>query len=584
MHAYTALQLFDVCALLVCATTILARDPRDRGNRSAAALLYGGAFWAGCQLLWNTTTDARFALALVRVSAVGWAAVGPLAARFIVDVTGESAPKLRRALPVFFAIAVAFMALDSFTSWVHVGVSRTAWGWRYDFGPAYPVFFVVTIASYLWGLRIATSAYRSSRLESERRQGLWIAAGMTQLLAVASVTDGVLPWLGFSSLLFGTTAYAVMGLAFALSLHRFGYSILSPGTFAEQINEAMSEGLALLRLDGRIRSVNTGLARMLGRTREELEAMRIGAVLQLPLVDPPREVKDSRAWLTGSDGQRIPVSVTTTLLRDGRGADTGLAVVVRDLREIEALQRRLVLSGRMAAVGQLAAGVAHEVNNPTAYVRSNILLLREYWENAARLLPQEDRADPDDKRAIFADGVELIDESLEGVERISSIVQQIGRFSRDDAGAHELADLSRILDAALRMARPRLREAIELVRSDAALQPIECAPRQLEQVFLNLLLNAADAIGGRGTIRVSTAQDGLRARVEVADDGSGIAPADLARVFDPFFTTKPVGQGTGLGLAISYEIVQRHGGEIEVRSELGRGTVFSVWLPLAPGS
>ena len=128
------------------------------------------------------------------------------------------------------------------------------------------------------------------------------------------------------------------------------------------------------------------------------------------------------------------------------------------------------------------------------------------------------------------------------------------------------------------------RTGIQLVRSDESVPPIECAPRELEQVFLNLLLNAADAVGDSGTIRLSTFCDAARARVEVADDGSGIAPADLARVFDPFFTTKPVGKGTGLGLAISYEIVQRHGGEIEVRSELGRGTVFSVWLPLAPST
>ena len=582
MHAYTALQLFDLCALLVCATTILARDPADRGNRSAAMLLYGGAFWAACQLLWNTTQDPQFALRLVRLSAFGWAAVGPLGARFIVDVTGESAPKLRRALPFFFAAAVGFIGLDLFTPLVHVGVVRADWGWAYVFGPAYPVFFLITIFSFLWGLSIATIAYRNSRLPSERRQGLWIAAGMSQLLCVAAITDGVLPRLGRPTLLLATTAYALMGLAFALSLSRFGYSILSPGTFAAQINETMSEGVALVRLDGRIRSVNAGLARMLARPRAEIESMRVGELLSLRLVEPTREVENLRAWLFGREGARIPVSVTTTLVRDGRGVESGLAVVLRDLREIEALQRRLVLSGRMAAVGQLAAGVAHEVNNPTAYVRSNMLLLREYWANAAKLLAPENGSGDAEKSELFADGAELIDESLEGVERIASIVQQIGRFSRDDAGAHERAELSMILDSAQRMAGPRLRAGIRLERSDARVPPIECAPRELEQVFLNLLLNAADAVGGNGTIRLSTVWDGARARVEVADDGSGIAPADLARVFDPFFTTKPVGQGTGLGLAISYEIVQRHGGEIEVRSELGRGTAFTVWLPVAP--
>ena len=579
MHAFTALQLLDLCALLVCATTILARDPADRGNRTAALLLYSGAFWAGCQLLWNTTEDPRFALLLVRASAAGWAALGPLTARFILDVTGAPAPRLRRALPVYFALSLLFVALDWCTPWVHTGVERMSWGWAYRFGPAYAASFAVTFSSFVWGLGVATVAYRSSTLESERSQGLWIAAGISQLLTIGGLTDGVLPWLGYRPPQLATTAYGLMGVICAWSLSRFGYSILSPGTFASQITETMSEGLALLRLDGRIRSANAGLVRMLGRPREAVESRRIGEILSLPLVEPAAEVEEARAWLFGPGGQRIPVSVTATLLRDGRGVETGLAVVVRDLREIEALQQRLVLSGRMVAVGQLAAGVAHEVNNPTAYVRSNMLLLREYWANAGELLSGGDAGG--EKSGLFADGAELIDESLEGIERIASIVQQIGRFTHADGGARELAELGLILDSAQRMARPRLRAGILVVRVPGEVPPFECAPRELEQVFLNLLLNAADAIGETGTIRIATSVENGRARVEVADDGGGIEPADLARVFDPFFTTKPVGKGTGLGLAICYEIVQRHGGEIEVSSELGRGTVFTVWLPLS---
>jgi PAS domain S-box-containing protein len=580
MHAFTALQLLDLCALLVCATTILARDPRDRGNRTAALLLYSGALWASCQLLWNTTEDPKFALDLVHVSSLSRAALGPLSARFILDVTGAPAPRLRRALPALAWLSILFVVLDWSTPWLHRAVTRTEWGWAYRVGPLYPVGFLITVVSFLWALNVATSVYRASRLESERSQGLWIAVGIVQLLGVGGLTEVVFPWLDRPIPQLATTAYALMGVMFAWSLNRFGYSILSPGTFAAQITETMSEGLALLRLDGRIRSVNAGLARMLGQPREELETRRIGELLSLRLVEPAHEVTDARAWLFGSGGRRIPVSVTATLLRDGRGVETGLAVVARDLREIEALQQRLVLSGRMVAVGQLAAGVAHEVNNPTAYVRSNMLLLREYWANATQLL--SDRQASDGKGELFSDGAELIDESLEGIERIASIVQQIGRFTHADVDARELAQLDPLIDSALRMARPRLKAGIQLERESGDVPPIECAPRELEQVFLNLLLNAADAIGDTGTIRISTSLEGKRARIDVADDGGGIAPANLARVFDPFFTTKPVGKGTGLGLAICYEIVQRHGGELEARSELGRGTVFSVRLPLGP--
>jgi PAS domain S-box-containing protein len=569
MQLFTALQLLDLCALLVCATAILVRDSKDRGNRAAAALLYCGAIWSAGQLLWNSTDDRHLALRMVRASAVGWIALGPLIARFIVEVTNAPAPRLRRALPFFFGVAGVSMALDWWTPWVHAGVVRTSWGWGYVHGPLYPVIYLSVVGSFVWGLAVAIRAYRESTLESERSQGLWIAGGILQLLVVGSLTDAILPWFGHPVPQLATTGYALMGVIFAWSMRRFGYSILSPGTFAAEITECMGEGLVLLRLDGRIRSVNAGLVKMLGLPREQVLVRRVDDLLTLPLIEPPQEVREARTWLRGPAGQHIPVSVTTTLLRDARGVDTGLAVMVRDLREIEALQQRLVLSGRMVAVGQLAAGVAHEVNNPTSYVRSNMLLLREYWQSAAELL------DP----KLSADGGELIDESLEGIERIASIVQQIGRFSSGAGDERERADLNLILDSALRMARPRLGE-LQVERSPGELPEIDCAPRELEQVFLNLLLNAADAVGGAGTIRIAGAVFGARARVDVADDGTGIAPELLARVFDPFFTTKPAGAGVGLGLSLCQRMILANHGTIRVDSEVGHGTSVTITLPV----
>jgi signal transduction histidine kinase len=576
---FTLLQLADLCALLVCATIILARDPEDRGNRAAAILLYTGAGWSSLQLLWSITDSPELAIRLIRLSSVGWAFMPPLVSHFILEVTRSPAPMLRRALPYLFAWSVAIVILDNTTPWVCSRVFLMPWGWAYASGPIAPLSLHVTMGALVCALVVAARAYRQSKLETERSQGLAIATGIFPLLLVGGLTDAVFPWLGHPMVQLSTTTYAIMGVMLAWSLSRFGYSILSPGTFASEITATLSEGLALLRLDDHIRSANEGLARILGRPLDQLESLRIDQILSLPLLDPPREVAEVRAWLFGPSSERIPVSVSARMLRDSRGLETGLAVVVRDLREIEALQRRLVLSGRMMAVGQLAAGVAHEVNNPTAYVRSNILLLREYWSNAAELF--QGRADTQEKGGVFADGTELIDESLEGIERIASIVQQIGRFTHADDGRREMAELEPLLESALRMARPRLRSGVTVERYAEPVPALECAPRELEQVFLNLLLNAADAIGDSGTIRIATlvGEDG-RAHIDVADDGTGIEPEHLARVFDPFFSTKPVGEGTGLGLAICYEIVERHGGEIEVSSELGRGTVFSVRLPL----
>lgn len=582
MLAFTALQLLACAAMLVSATTILVRDPADRGNRQAAQLIYCGAFWGGCQLLWTPSDDPRAVFALMKLSALGWMAITPLTARFIISVTGVPAPRMDRAVRGFFVLSGVFLLLEWFTPWMHTGAARQSWGWTYVCGPLYPLFFLTTLGSLLSAVSVASTAYRETRLESVRSQANWIAFAILQFVVVAAITDGILPSFGVAVPQLATISFAITGVLLAISLHRFGYSILSPGTFSREISEAMSEGLLLVRMDGRVRSANGGLARILGQGREQLEGRPVSEILALPRLDPPRELRDQRGQLVGRDGQRIPVSVTASLLRDGRGAETGLAVILRDLREIEALQRRLVLSGRMAAVGQLAAGVAHEVNNPTAYVRTNLLLLREYWQNVTALLEKHGLSRSADAHVVFSDGSELLDESLEGIERITSIVDQIRRFSHAGTGERERAELHLLLETVARMARSRLRPDVQIERRFGSVPPVECAPRELEQVFLNLLLNAADAVGESGTIRVSTSVAGGRAQIDVADDGCGIAAGALERVFDPFFTTKPVGQGTGLGLSISYEIVQRHGGEIAVRSEVGRGTVFSVFLPLPP--
>ncbi|MEX2208411.1 MAG: ATP-binding protein [Myxococcota bacterium] len=582
MLAFTALELLACAALLVSATTIVVRDPHDAGNRQAGLLIYCGAFWAVCQLLWNTAQDPEYALALVKLSALGWVAIGPLTARFIITVTRVNVPRFQRSLRIYFAFAGLFLMLTWFTPWVHTGVVRQSWGFGYTFGPLYPLFFLVTVGSLLSGVSIAARAYRETKLESMRSQANWIAFGILQLLLVGSITDGVLPFFGVLVPQLAIFAFALTGVLLALSLNRFGYSILSPGTFSREISEAMSEGLLLLRMDGRVRSANTGLSQIVGQSREQLEGRHVSEILPLPRLDPPRELRDQRGQVSGADGLRIPVSVTASLLRDGRGAESGLAVIVRDLRELEVLQSRLVLSGRMAAVGQLAAGVAHEVNNPASYVRTNMLLLREYWQTVNGLLEKHGLERSEDSHVIFADGRDLIDESLEGIERITAIVDQIRRFSHAKSGERERAELHLLIESVARMARPRLPAGVRIERRFGSVPPVECAPRELEQVLLNLLLNAADAVGESGTIRLSTSASGGRARVDVEDDGCGIAPEALERVFDPFFTTKPVGQGTGLGLSISYEIVQRHGGEITVRSEVGRGTQFSVFLPLPP--
>ena len=268
------------------------------------------------------------------------------------------------------------------------------------------------------------------------------------------------------------------------------------------------------------------------------------------------------------------------------------------IEKLKETQDQLLQSEKMASIGQLAAGVAHEINNPVGYIYSNIGTLRRYVADLFRVLEAYEQAetgltDPQALQAIqtlkqevdlnyLKDDIQaLVEESQEGVTRVKQIVQDLKDFSHVDEAEWQWADLHKGLDSTLNIVNNELKYKAEVVRDYAELPPIECIASQLNQVFMNLLVNAAHAIEDHGAITVRTgAQDADWVWVAIADTGRGIPPDNLKHIFDPFFTTKPVGTGTGLGLSLSYGIVQKHGGHIEVDSEPGRGTTFTIRLPV----
>jgi len=256
-----------------------------------------------------------------------------------------------------------------------------------------------------------------------------------------------------------------------------------------------------------------------------------------------------------------------------------IGVQLGKVAERAALHERVHQSQKMQAVGQLAAGVAHEINNPMSYVRSNLHTLREEWSGLRSKLAGGTLGET------FDDCQELIDESLEGVERTIAIVRDVKEFSHngvDDQADWQTVELSDLMDGALRVASGKAHAGVRIDSNHGAESACRCSENQIRQVFVNLIVNAIQAVGESGRIRLATGRDesGVFARVE--DDGPGMTERTRERLFDPFFTTKRVGEGTGLGLSVSYEIVRRHGGEILVNSELGRGASFEVRLPAAP--
>jgi two-component system, NtrC family, sensor kinase len=258
----------------------------------------------------------------------------------------------------------------------------------------------------------------------------------------------------------------------------------------------------------------------------------------------------------------------------------------RHAADLAAAQAQLLHSERMATVGQLSAGIAHEINNPIAFVSSNLRSLERYCETLRRLAPQLQPSlrgdDAGEFEFIVRDLPALIAESLEGTRRVTDIVQGLRQFSRMDQGALGDTDVHESLEAALRIARNEIAQTCELVRDYGELPHIRAYAGQLGQVFVNLIVNATQAIDGHGQITLTTRHEHGTVTITIADTGHGIAPEHLPRLFTPFFTTKDVGKGTGLGLSTCYAIVREHGGHIDVTSAPGQGSAFTVVLPVTP--
>lgn len=246
------------------------------------------------------------------------------------------------------------------------------------------------------------------------------------------------------------------------------------------------------------------------------------------------------------------------------------------IRKLEDAQLQLLQSEKLASIGQLAAGVAHEINNPMGFIISNLASLGKYVEKLTAR-----RSAPAEIDYILEDMPGIIAESSEGAQRIRKIVQDLRSFSRIDGADHAFSDINDGLETTLNIAWNELKYKVTLIKEYGQIPLLWCNIGQLNQVFLNLLVNAVQAIEDRGEIRIRTWVEDGSIRVAIGDSGCGIPAENLSRIFDPFFTTKDVGKGTGLGLAIAYDIVvNKHGGQIGATSEVGKGSVFTLALPI----
>ena len=372
-------------------------------------------------------------------------------------------------------------------------------------------------------------------------------------------------------------------------------SILRDQQFALMISDVQMPGISGVELLRKVITDYPDMATIIvsgvDRSQRVIDALRLGAFDYLikPCDLDVLELSVARAL------------ERRALLRDGKRYKQDLERRNEELAaqkaELVRLQAQLVHSETMASLGQLAAGVAHELNNPVGFIYSNVESLSCYLSDLNRLLAAYDEAlSPESaskvdtiKREIHFDRLlpelqTIVTDCQEGAGRIRDIVLNLRTFSRLDEADLKWVDIHAGLDATIRLlSKYFTSNHVTLIRDYGELPLVECFAGQLNQVWMNLLTNAAQAIGHHsGEVRIVTRRQGEAVSVKISDTGRGIPPGDLKQIFDPFFTTKPVGEGTGLGLSISYSIIEKHGGKISVESTLGKGTTFTALIPLNP--
>ena len=378
------------------------------------------------------------------------------------------------------------------------------------------------------------------------------------------------------------------------------------GLLQEQVHELRAaledaaEAICRTDGDGRVLSVNRALSEMfgyaahelLGRSWEEIVAFEDRARIRADLASSFAGKLECQAIGVRKDCTSFAIHLAMVPLGSGgkrTDALRGHYFYIRDLTERRRMEEQLIFAGRMAAVGTLAAGVAHEINNPLAYIVANIEFTRRQLATLTGTLALQSAGAPSpspDLAQRLEEVLEALGEARQGTDRVRNIVRDLKVFGRGNEEARGPVALRRVLDSSINIVWNEIRHRARLVKDYGDVPMIEGNESRLGQIFLNLLLNAAQAIpegeADRNEIRISTSTDGEgRAVIEVRDTGLGIPPEIVARIFEPFFTTKPEGVGTGLGLWICRGIVAGLGGELSVESRLGHGSTFRVTLPAA---
>jgi PAS domain S-box-containing protein len=614
MPLHTPLSLFCSVVSASLGTFVLARDARSAPNQTLSVLFFSISWWAFSEFMWNNAATAGEAMRWLKIGEPGYIFLGSFYLQFTLAFTGRAARLRTPAVLIgLFGAPLLVVLLSASGVPLFNSVSQTFWGWAYHPAPLYLLYLAHILACFSLGIWLTYRFTHEATTRAERAQARLTLVSMLLPIVIGVFTDGILPVLEVQLVRLGTVIATSIYSVFVYAMIRYRAPLLTPESVSEKVLGTIPDAVFLVDSEGALRHVNPATVALTGRTEKSLRGIHVRELIEITTESEAegalgfsalRDLRDAEMKLRARDGRRVPIALTTSALCNDEGDLVGLVGVARDLSALKRLQAQVVRSDKLAAVGRLASGIGHEINNPITYIRMNLRTLSEQVEAVesfctlqrtlvndageggvtcmkealAKLTSIAEKVRPDLKLEEMS---ELLEESVEGAARIQEIVRTMSTFSHVGSGPPAPVDLDAEIQNALRIAQNEIKGRVEVHRDLAGMRPLLAQPLELQQVLVNLLANAAQAVGPTGNIWIRSFEADGWGVLEVEDDGHGIDPGALPHIFDPFFTTKEVGKGTGLGLAISYQLLERMGGRIAVRSSNGGGAIFRVELPLA---
>ncbi len=591
---------------------VLSKNLKALPNWVCALLVFTIAIWNFALTFFHASVNHDTAMLWLNISSIGWCSIA-VSALWLSFVLTEN--EILRKWYFYFLIFLipVFFIYKQWTGELIYDIVKQYYGWSIIWSNSvWPWFFYAYYASIpIVIVNIGNRTVKKRKfLYEKKRIILTISSGFVFFIS-ATITEVILPRIGIYSIpSLGSIMALVLAIAIIYGITKYQFMTLTPAYAASDILNTMSDSLFLIGPEGKVIEANNAALALLGYTKEEItggpaEVLFPKGVTQFlenkdESILKEESLEKHQIYLHTKKGEDIPVSLSISTMKDKERNLLGFVGVVRDMSEIlmlqkrekelaaekvrtEALQERsqelqnaydklrtaqaqLIQSEKMAAVGQLAGGVAHEINNPMGVILG-------FAQSIVRRIKEDD--------SLYMPLKSIEREAV----RCRKLVGDLLTFSRAEKTKAEKTDINQTIEETLSFVEARAKvKSVDIIKEYGGGLPLVMVNKnQIQQVIVNLCNNAIDAMPDGGKIRLSTKETGGRILIEVSDTGKGMTEEVKKHIFEPFYTTKEVGKGTGLGLSLCYEIIQKHNGTIEVESEIEKGTVFNIELPIKGG-